>query len=120
MSNRRSHIDQSRSLFSRLTGTGLALLLAGTSLWLSACTGADGASDQEQSEHAATMNEGIQVETVVLEPAQFSDVIEVSGSVKAVDDATLSAQSAGTVVALAELGQYVERAPRIPCSAARI
>ncbi len=124
MSNTRNQIDQSRSLFGHLTGTGIALVVAAASLWLAACTGADGASDEEQSEVAAAMNEGIQVETVVLEPAQFSDVIEVSGSVKAVDDATLSAQSAGTVVALAELGAYVERGaavaqldPQIPQAA---
>ncbi len=119
-----SYTSKARSNGSRPIGVLFALLLAGVSLSVAACSGADGASDQEQSEQAAAMNQGLRVETTIVQPTQFSDVIELTGSVAAVDDATLSAQSAGTVVTLAELGQYVERGaavaqldPQIPQAA---
>lgn len=46
----------------------------------------------------------IRVETLVLEPTVFRDVIQLTGSVDAFDDARLSAQSSGTVIAVAPLG----------------
>lgn len=48
-----------------------------------------------------------QVETLVLEPTSFTDVIQVSGSVEALDDATLSAQTSGTVTMLRDRGARV-------------
>ena len=46
----------------------------------------------------------IRVETLVLEPTVFRDVIQLTGSVDAFDDARLSAQTSGTVIAVAPLG----------------
>lgn len=87
---------------------GLAyLLLASVAVAAAACSGADGASDQEQQAQADRMNQGVRVETLVLQPSSFTDVIEVTGTVKAVDDATLSAQASGTVIAIANLGASV-------------
>lgn len=48
------------------------------------------------------------VESLVLTPTAFTDVIEVTGTVEAVDDATLSAQTDGPVTMLLELGARVE------------
>lgn len=86
-----------------------ASLLVAVMLTVAACSGADGASDQDESDLAASTNEGTRVESMILQPTHFADVIELTGTVEAVDDATLSAQSAGTVVALADLGDYVQR-----------
>lgn len=84
----------------------VALLVLGTIL--SGCTGADGASGPEGTGPAAAdSRQYTRVETLVLEPTSFEDVIELTGTVKATEDATLSAQSSGTVVMLAELGDYV-------------
>jgi membrane fusion protein (multidrug efflux system) len=47
------------------------------------------------------------VETLVLAPTLFEDVVQVTGAVEAIDDAVLSAQSAGTVTSLAPLGRVV-------------
>ncbi len=47
------------------------------------------------------------VETLVLDPQQFEDVVEVTGSVEALDDAALSAQTNGTLVYVADLGTRV-------------
>ncbi len=78
----------------------LAFLLAAPG-----CTDADGASNGEDEN--APSKRTTSVETLVLTPASFEDVIEITGTVEAIDDAVLSAQSAGTVVRLAALGQFV-------------
>lgn len=54
-----------------------------------------------------------QVETLTLEPTTFTDVIELTGSVEAIHDATLSAQASGTVISLAELGTYLPKGSRL-------
>ena len=46
----------------------------------------------------------IRVETLVLEPTVFRDAIQLTGSVDAFDDARLSAQTSGTVIAVEPLG----------------
>ena len=47
------------------------------------------------------------METLLLTPDIFEDVIEVTGSVEAIHDATLSARSSGTVESLVPLGKLV-------------
>lgn len=47
------------------------------------------------------------VETLLLEPQSFDDIIEVTGTVEALDDAALSAQASGTLVSVEELGAPV-------------
>lgn len=49
----------------------------------------------------------IRVETLVLEPTVFRDIIQLTGSVEAFDDARLSAQTSGTVITVEPLGTYV-------------
>ena len=48
------------------------------------------------------------VETLVLQQTSFTDVIEVTGTIEALDDATLSAQTDGPVTMLKDLGTRVE------------
>lgn len=47
------------------------------------------------------------IETLRLEPTTFDDVIELTGAVASLNDAVLSAQTAGTVTAVAERGTRV-------------
>lgn len=49
----------------------------------------------------------VRVETLVLSPTTFEDVIQITGAVEALDDAVLSAQTAGTVQSLVPLGANV-------------
>lgn len=49
----------------------------------------------------------VRVETTIIEPTTFEDMIQVTGVIEAIGDATLSAQSAGTVVSLVPLGTFV-------------
>lgn len=74
-----------------------ALLFAG-------CAGSDGASSEEGGDQMAR---AVRVETLVLEPRAFDEVIEITGSVEALEDADLSAQSNGTIVTLRPLGTFV-------------
>lgn len=83
-----------------LLGPVLVLLAAG-------CGGADGRN--VPAEDGAEPPAGLRVETLLLAPDVFEDVIEVTGSVEAIHDATLSAQSSGTVESLAPLGKIVRR-----------
>lgn len=83
----------------------LVLLSAGLGLVMTGCTDGE-ASSESPSESRSS--QAIRVETLLLEPTSFTDVIEVTGSVEALHDATLSAQTSGTVTMLAERGAYVE------------
>ena len=77
----------------------LALLVA------AGCSNSNG--EALPAEETAEARRVVRVETQVVEPTSFEDVIEVSGTVEAVGDATLSAQSSGTVVSLVPLGTFV-------------
>lgn len=84
-----------------LTLTLLALAGAG-------CAGADGSDGTAAADNEdGTTRRGIRVETLTLQPTTFEDVIELTGTVESLNDATLSAQSAGTVEFLAPLGRRV-------------
>ncbi|PIQ62542.1 MAG: efflux transporter periplasmic adaptor subunit [Bacteroidetes bacterium CG12_big_fil_rev_8_21_14_0_65_60_17] len=54
-----------------------------------------------------TSERTLQVETAVLEPEPFTEVIQLTGSVVSMNDAVLSAETAGTVVEMAPLGTQV-------------
>ena len=86
-----------------LTLTLLALAVAG-------CAGADGSDGTAATtDEDATARRSVRVETLTLQPTTFEDVIELTGTVESLNDATLSAQSAGTVEYLAPLGRRVAR-----------
>ncbi len=55
----------------------------------------------------------VRIETVVVEPASFEDVIELTGTVAAFNDATISSQVSGTINNRAPLGDYVRGGRRI-------
>ena len=58
---------------------------------------------------AAAEQPATRVETLLLQPTSFTDVIDLTGSVEAINDATLSAQAGGTVIAVADLGDYIPK-----------
>jgi RND family efflux transporter MFP subunit len=65
------------------------------------------ASDEESS--APSRPPATRVETLVLEPTSFTDRIEITGTVEAIHDATVSAQASGTVIDVAEVGTVVPK-----------
>jgi RND family efflux transporter MFP subunit len=64
------------------------------------------ASDEEAG--AARPQPKTRVETLTLERTSFTDVIQVTGTVEALDDATLSSQTDGPVTMLLDLGTRVD------------
>lgn len=81
-------------------------LLLVFALFLAACgSGAEAPSETD----ASAENMGIPVDVLVAEPALFEDVIELTGSVNAPEDATVGAEASGTITYLASLGAYVRR-----------
>jgi RND family efflux transporter MFP subunit len=80
------------------------LVLAGALTLLPGCS--DGQASEDASEGRAEPT--TRVETLVLDRSSFTDVIEVTGTVEALDDATLSAQTSGPVTMLLDLGARVE------------
>jgi len=88
---------QTHSLSRSLLPVALLGILLGTL----ACGDASEATSQPRGPQAT------QVEALRLEPTSFTDVIEVTGSVEALDDATLSAQTSGTVTSLKDRGARV-------------
>ena len=81
----------------------LPIVLGGVALVLSACD--DGQASSTAPE--APERPPAQVETLVLSPTSFEDVIELTGTVEALNDATLSAQAGGTITSLVERGERV-------------
>lgn len=67
------------------------------------CGGANGSDSPSD----APQQRRVRVESLVLSPTRFEDVVEITGSVESVNDAVLSAQASGTVQFLAERGQRV-------------
>jgi len=69
-----------------------------------------GCSDDQVSDASAQSptQPTTRVETLVLEPTSFTDIIELTGSVEALDDATLSSQTDGTVTMLRDRGTRVQ------------
>ncbi len=86
------------------------VLLAVSSL---AVTGCGGASNEETTAAAAspvpvtTVGRSVRIETLVVSPTSFVDVIELTGSVEASNDAVLSAEASGTLLYRAPRGAYV-------------
>ena len=89
------------SSLSRIS-TALGLSVA---LGLSACGGGGGAANPAAADSTEV---GVTaVEVIVAEPGPFEDLVELTGTVVAPDDATLSAETGGTLTWLAPLGAYV-------------
>lgn len=97
------NMSSNHRIFSRLTVV-VAGVLVMTSL--AACAGGDNAGDGVAAEDGG-QSRALRVESLVLEPTTFREVIELTGSVEAANDAVLSAQANGSVVTLAELGRFV-------------
>jgi len=97
-SSSRSPLPRSASLFAVLT------MLVGVVGLTSGCSDDQVSDASAQSPPQPTTR----VETLVLEPTSFTDVIELTGSVEALDDATLSSQTDGTVTMLRDRGTRVQ------------
>ncbi len=89
-------------LFTPAAGLLTALLALVAALVLAGC-----GNETNDAQGAAQETRAVRVETLVLSPTSFEDVIQITGAVEALDDAILSAQTAGTVMALAPLGSTV-------------
>jgi len=81
----------------------LTALLLGVLGVTSGCS--DGQASNEDS--ASQSQPKTRVETLILTPTSFTDVVEITGSVEAVDDATLSSQTDGTVEMILDRGSRV-------------
>ncbi len=84
---------------------GLAVLPL---LALAACNNADGASDSAENSGTAT-NRVVQIETMVAGLTAFDDVIQLTGTVEALQDVSFSAEVAGQLTSVAALGTSVSR-----------
>lgn len=84
----------------------LLLPLAATLPFASACDPA-GARAPSPADAGAKSTRAVRVETQILEPRTYEERIELAGALEAKQDATLSAQSAGTVTSLLDLGTLV-------------
>ena len=86
-----------------------AALLLGAVLLLGVAVGTSGCSEEPGADAPVqgAAPPATRVETLVLRPTSFTDVIELTGSVEALDDATLSAQTSGTVTMLRDRGVRV-------------
>lgn len=84
----------------------LILTTLSLALSASACEPA-GARAPAGADAGAKGVRAVRVETQILEPRDFEERIELAGALEAKQDAVLSAQSAGTITSLLELGAEV-------------
>jgi len=89
-----------------LSRTWYAALLITISL-LYGCTAPEASAPTDNTAQAASKRR-VRVEVLRVEPSRFVEWIDLTGTVIAEQDATLSAQASGTVEYLAPLGQRVE------------
>jgi RND family efflux transporter MFP subunit len=87
-----------------LPAVGLVVLLT-LAVALTGCDDGQASSDAREGRSTPATR----VETLVLRPTSFTDVIQVTGTVEALDDAVLSAQTSGPVTMLLDLGRRVDR-----------
>ncbi len=72
---------------------------------MASCSAPDeSSSDANAAPVTTSQRRLVRVETHVIQPSDFTDVIELTGSVEANNDATISAQTGGTVKFLLPLG----------------
>ncbi len=96
--------------FRSRTSRRTASLILSAVVLLGVLASTSGCEDQQVSDASAKApsEPKTRVETLVLAPTSFTDVIELTGSVEALDDATLSAQTNGTVTMLRDRGTRVQ------------
>ena len=83
----------------------LTAMLAGVLLLTSGCNDGQASSSSDE----APSRPATRVETLLLTPTSFTDIIEITGSVEALDDATLSSQTDGPVTMLVDRGARLQR-----------
>jgi membrane fusion protein (multidrug efflux system) len=97
------HIFRPKMTSSRLA-TGLAVL----TLLVSGCASdGEGAVPEPAPAGPTSRARVVRVETETIQPTSFEDVVQITGTIEAPDDATLSAQAGGTLEYLAPLGSRV-------------
>jgi membrane fusion protein, multidrug efflux system len=86
-------------------------LLALAPLTMMGCGGTqdDTSASAETPAPVTTAGRSVRIETLVVSPTSFVDVIELTGSVEASNDAILSAEANGTLLYRAPRGAYIGR-----------
>lgn len=87
-----------------------APLLLALIVSVSACGGSDSAEDVQAppaSEQSLSNQRAVRIQTRQVAFQPFDEIIELTGSVEALDDAVLSARTSGTVESLVPLGRSV-------------
>jgi len=81
------------------------LSIAAISLLIVSC----GESEENGDDNDASGARLMPVETVIIEPDDFEDFVRVSGTVEALEDATVSAEISGRILTIKERGERVEK-----------
>jgi RND family efflux transporter MFP subunit len=91
-----------------MTSSRLISGLAVLTLLVSGCaSNGEGAVPETGPAAPASRARVVRVETKTLQPTSFEDVVQITGTIEAPEDATLSAQAGGTLEFLAPLGSSV-------------
>lgn len=97
-----------------LTVAGAFLLTAcGTQSSSQGTATADSSAAPTRAASSAASARSVPVEVTTAEPRSFRDVIQVTGTVEALHDATISAEVGGRIESIASLGQRVEEGERV-------
>ncbi|MDI6401193.1 efflux RND transporter periplasmic adaptor subunit [Balneolaceae bacterium ANBcel3] len=66
-------------------------------------------SCEEQGNNAVNSEREVMVETMSADPAAFEDIVRVTGTVEAIEDAMISAETSGRVLSIADRGDRIRR-----------
>jgi membrane fusion protein, multidrug efflux system len=89
----------------------ITVKLFGIALIAAAVAGCNSETEPEESrQNGARL---MPVETVIVEPGSFNDVIRTTGTVEALNDAVISSESSGRILSILERGARVEQGETI-------
>lgn len=88
----------------RYTSKQIITILLVSAALLSACN-----SENEEAENGTNGVRLMPVETVTMVSGDFDDYIQLSGTVEAIDDATISSESSGRILSISNRGDRVRR-----------
>lgn len=97
-------------MHARLTVSLLTVAVMVVAVLASGCGDGEVTAGTSASPSSASLT---RVETLEISPGPFADAIELTGSVEALNDATLSAQASGTIVMLLDRGTRVSAGARV-------
>jgi len=95
-------------MYRKLTYTLSVAFILSVPFYVSGCESSQATEESAQEESSTALDRMVRVNTLLLQRTTFEDIVQLTGTLFAPNDVSLSAQSAGTIVEMVEIGTRVE------------